>query len=554
MAIIGTGGNDAFSFNGVLQFINTTLINPYSSEEIYINEEKYANADTYDGLGGTDTLVMTNFGDYLTITDNTNMQVIYNVERFIAGDGGDVINLAHATITYGDVNITGGAGDDVLWGNIGNDRILGGAGNDIIDGGPGTDNLEGNTDNDRINGGDGHDRVNGGDGNDILFGGHAVAPIVHDKTFSDTIIFPHLMEGQNIATLVPPGTSALGYASGNMTVDFGAHATLTFREGFAGYNNTLGVYSIASDGTIQSGKFLWENTKTAGLNVAHTIELPVGETGGDFAFFIISDGDRVNHGYAGLNTEVEGNIHFIFDYGLGTERAAKVTDDATHVKLVYDDGITERVLNGYNYHTTERGGDTSINSDHQEHMVSGLVTVGQQDVLRIGFEDLYQQGDADYEDVYFDFNVTEEITPGDSEDGNDVLIGGAGNDTIYGQDGNDIIQMGNGQDDIYGGHGDDQYIYDIFDGLVDTIHDFDLGAGNDVLNITDILQGYDALSDAIADFVQVVSLNGDTHINVNADGDSGGAFVQMVVLSGVDTTLANMITNGNLVADQHVVV
>jgi Ca2+-binding RTX toxin-like protein len=551
--ITGTNGNNFMFFNGVVEAFNVTLTNPYSSEQIYFDEDKNVNSDSYDGLGGIDTLLMSSAGDVLNIVNNTNMQVLFNIERFVASDGGDVIALAHSTITYGDVNISGGAGDDVLWGNIGNDTISGASGNDIIDGGPGHDILDGGDDHDRINGGDGNDRVSGGNGNDILFGGHAVAPVTLDKSFHDNVTFPHLLEGVNIANLVPPGTNALGYADGNMTVDFPATATLTFREGFAGYNNTLGIYSIDANGQIGDVQILWANTKTAGLNVAHEIDLPVGENGGSFGFFVIANGYSANNNYAGLNIAGDNKVKFYYDYGLATQRLATVNDDGTHVKMVYQDGSINRVLNGYHYHTTERDGDTSINSDGQDHMVSGLVNIGQQDVLRIGFEDLPNLGDADYEDVFFDFNVNEVIIEGDSEDGNDVLIGGAGNDILYGQDGNDILIIGDGGDDAYGGRGSDQFVFDVFDNHVDTIHDFGLGAGNDVLNITDILEGYDALSDNLANFVQVLKLNGDTHININADG-VGTDYAQMVVLTGVETTLADLINNGNLVANQSVVV
>jgi len=174
--------------------------------------------------------------------------------------------------------------------------------------------------------------------------------------------------------------------------------------------------------------------------------------------------------------------------------------------------------------------------------------------LRIGFEDLPNLGDADYEDVFFDLNINEVVTEGDSEDGNDTLIGGAGDDTFYAQDGNDILVVGKGTDDIYGGRGSDQIIYDYLDSLVDTIHEFELGVGHDVLNITDILTGYDALTDVLADFVQVEALNGDTHILINADGDHGGAFTAIAVVAGVETTLADLINNANIVANQHVTV
>ncbi len=550
---MATNGDDLFFFDGVLGQLTMLLMNPYSGESIFIDEEKNINITSYDGLGGEDVLLMTNYGDALFIADSLNNQVVKDVEIFIAGDGGDVIHLAHDTHTLGNLTILGGAGDDILWANIGNDIVSGASGNDTIDGGPGHDQLFGEDDNDRVSGGAGNDRLEGGNGNDILYGGNFSAPIVTDKNFVDSVIFPHLMEGVNINNLVPPGTVALGLADGNMHFDTDATATLTFREGFAGYNNTLGIYRIAADGTMEMGTILWANTKTAGLNVAHTIELP-GTEGGDFGFFIIADGDRKNTGYTGLDITGEGNVRFVYDYGLMTERAATVNDDGNHVKMVYDDGAMEKVLKGYHYHTTERGGSTDINWDHQTHMVSGLVNIGQQDVLRVGFEDLPNLGDADYEDVFFDLNIDEVITEGDTEDGNDTLIGGAGNDTLYGHDGNDILVVGEGTDEIHGGRGNDIIVYDFMDALVDTIHGFETGIGHDVLNITDILQGYDALTDAIADFVQIVALNGDTHVRVNADGDAGGVFTAIAVISGVETTLADMINAGNLVANQHVVV
>lgn len=173
-------------------------------------------------------------------------------------------------------------------------------------------------------------------------------------------------------------------------------------------------------------------------------------------------------------------------------------------------------------------------------------------MLRIGFEDLPNLGDADYEDVFFDLNINEIITEGDSEDGADMLIGGGGNDTLYAQDGDDILVVGEGIDDIYGGRGSDQFVFDLLDNLVDTIHDFEIGAGKDVLNITDILTGYDPLTDVLADFVQIMALNGDTHVRINADGDHGGAFTAIAVMTGVETTLATLIANGNIVANHHV--
>ena len=239
---IGTDDTDSMLFQGQLAHLTATLINPYSGERIDIDDDYRVNSNVFDGRGGVDVLTFSDFGDALFILNAHHQQMVISIEIFDASDGGDVIVLADQNILYNDVTIFGGAGDDILWSNVGNDLIIGFSGNDIIDAGPGNDQILGEDDNDSLNGGDGNDYINGGAGNDILFGGHRVAPVVLDKNFSDTVVFPHLMSGVNIANLVPPGTNALGVVDGNLHVDFAAQATLTFREGFAGYNNSLGVY------------------------------------------------------------------------------------------------------------------------------------------------------------------------------------------------------------------------------------------------------------------------------------------------------------------------
>ena len=550
---MATSGTDFINFVGALQQVTLTLTNPYSSKSIDVDDEFRVNTSSYDGMGGIDFLIMTNDGDFLSVTDNIGIQVVQNIENFLAGDGGDVINLADSTIILGDVFITGGAGDDILWANAGNDTVSGAQGNDIIDGGPGNDTLNGNDDNDQIFGGASDDRLDGGNGDDILFGGTDLGLIDLDREFVDDITFPELIEGVDIQDLIPPGSPALGINSDNLSVEFGATATLTFREGFAGYNNTLGIYSIAADGTIQMASVLWANVKDAGINTEHSVDLPVGEDGGQFGFFIIANGDRVNDEYVGLDITGDGVISFVYDYGGANERAATVNDDGNLVSVVYDDGVTVQVLDGYHYHTTPRGDTPDINWDGDIHAVSGLLDPANQDVLRIGFEDLPNLGDADFEDVLFDLNI-DRVRVDASEVGADILIGGAGNDVLYGEAGDDILIVGDGFDQIYGGSGSDQIVFDVMDGLADQIFGFETGVGADVINITDILQGFDPLTDALSDFVQLVQNGSDTELQVDVDGSAGVASfaVLAVIDGGVSDTLADLITNGNLVADSSV--
>ncbi len=150
--------------------------------------------------------------------------------------------------------------------------------------------------------------------------------------------------------------------------------------------------------------------------------------------------------------------------------------------------------------------------------------------------------------------------------GNDVLTGGSGNDQLFGDAGDDRLVGGSGDDSLIGGDGIDIFALEAGDegsvGLaaVDTIADFTLGSGGDVLDLSDMLQGEDLASlDNYFNF-SFDSGTGDTTISIDVDG--GGTFEssQQIVLSGVDLTsggtlsdqqiLDNLLNNGNLVVDQ----
>lgn len=556
---------------------------------------------------------------------------------------------------------------------------------------------------DTLTGTNGNDEIFGMGGDDILYGDDGILTgSALDKVFADTIVMPNLKEGVNITNLRPKGDPALGINDGNLTVDHDAVATVTFRKGYAGYDNSFGVFGIAADGTIVNASLEWKNVKTAGLDVAHDIDLPVGADGGAFGFFIISNGNNANSGYGSLDVTGDGVLSFVYNYGQAGQRAAKVTDPGNKVSVVYNDGTTIKVLKGDVYVTTDRGDSTAINEDGKTHVVSGLmdtnnkyldikngdvsgkpvsitkndftitsstgylcnsstklginsssaggalvagnealiialahgadkITVSLSDItgggtgidfkiymdgsttpisyeyvtgavsggkldivlnaddfgagvitkievssvsnsahgtesfwldnlyaeipggtdtntLRIGFEDLYNTGDADYEDVLFDLDI-KPISIGDVQGGNDFLDGGAGNDVLYGEGGNDILVIGLGLDRAYGGEGADTFAITLIDSLIDRIEDFNAGQG-DSINITDVLDSYDPLTDDIANFVRLVQNGADTELQINADG-AGSDFVAAALIVGGTggADIAAMITAGSLVAD-----
>lgn len=129
--------------------------------------------------------------------------------------------------------------------------------------------------------------------------------------------------------------------------------------------------------------------------------------------------------------------------------------------------------------------------------------------------------------------------------GDDVLDGGVGNDVMFGQEGNDVLIGGLGDDIMFGGSGADTFKLNGAGEGVDTIMDFSAADG-DVLDISDILSGYDPLTDILSNYVNVIDTGSGTIVQVDATGM--GAFQTVAVLEGVHLDLDTLTNNGNLIA------
>lgn len=652
----------------------------------------YRNGSLEGSVLGNDTDVD---GDTLSVTPGS----------FATAMGGTVVLAADGSFTYTPaVNYYGeDSFDYVLLDGVGGTDL--GTVSFAVDPDPST-SVVGTDSADTLTGTDGADQIFGLGGDDVLYGDDGILTgATFDKQFADSIVMPNLKEGVNITNLRPKGDPALGINDGNLTVEHDAVATITFRKGYAGYDNSFGMFAIAADGTIVNASMEWKNVKTAGLNVGHDIDLPVGADGGAFGFFIVANGNNANGGYPGLDVTAEGVLSFVYNYGKADQRAATINDPGSKVSLVYSDGATVKVLKGDVYMTTDRGDSTAINDDGKTHVVSGLMdtnnkyldvktadlsgkvklatltkndftitastgtlvgnadrvgiksgtvgvdlvngnealeialahganklTVSLSDIagggtgidfkifvdgsatavtwqyvtgtvaggkldivlnaqdfggdvitkieisspgdslhkgetfwldnlyaeipggtdtnsLRIGFEDLFNTGDADYEDVLFDLDI-KPVQLGDTAGGNDFLDGGAGNDLLYGEGGNDILVVGLGLDRAHGGEGADIFAVTLIDALVDRIEDFNAGQG-DSINIADVLDSYDPLSDDIANFVRFVQNGVDTEMQINADGQGTDFIAAALIIGGNGgADAAAMLAAGSLVADQ----
>ena len=133
-------------------------------------------------------------------------------------------------------------------------------------------------------------------------------------------------------------------------------------------------------------------------------------------------------------------------------------------------------------------------------------------------------------------------------DGDDVIYGGADGDSLIGGIGDDILIGEGGTDYLTGGAGRDIFVRLTTSDGTDQIMDFTPGVGGDVLDISDVLVGFDA-GDNPADFVRLTNYGSLTGVGIDADGAVGGAsFSTAVYLMGVGTSdLNKLIADGNLV-------
>jgi Ca2+-binding RTX toxin-like protein len=145
--------------------------------------ERSSSLDTYAGGAGTDTLAGSAGSDAVLLTrlDSLGTPRITGVERFELGAGDDLLVLTGLFTTYGDVDASGGDGDDSLWTSSGADRLDGGAGADDLHGGAGQDTLFGAGGGDVLDGGLGADRLDGGTDDDMLQGGRGADAYVYRR-------------------------------------------------------------------------------------------------------------------------------------------------------------------------------------------------------------------------------------------------------------------------------------------------------------------------------------------------------------------------------------
>ncbi|NVO26920.1 calcium-binding protein [Donghicola sp. C2-DW-16] len=315
----------------------------------------------------------------------------------------------------GDDTLTGGAGADWLSGYTGDDALNGEGWRDVIDGGSGSDTLDGGNAEDLLYGGEGADTLLGGGQADTLFGGNG----------------DDMLDGQN-------GNDFLIDISGDNTLVGGTGGDVIISTGdfnrLGTYLDDLGTNTIFSE--LANGRTAALNNEAIAVALDHAdasgADLIEGGAGYDMIAF--GPGDTASGG--------EGSDYFavVQHQMLDGASPATITD--------YEARDTVE----YIYSATTGTPDLSIEeTDTGVNLYDG--------------ETLVMEINGDTEGFTLDNITLSSLDAVNTNDGDDDLTGGSGDDVMFLQDGDDrasgeagddILVGGDGKDTLSGGAGDDQ--------------------------------------------------------------------------------------------------
>jgi Ca2+-binding RTX toxin-like protein len=331
-----------------------------------------------------------------------------------------------------------------------NDEILAGEGpqDDIVDAFGGNDTINSGEGNDEVFAGSGDDTVDGGAGDDVIYG---------DSNYSGPGEGVSVRESLNWSEAATANGGTLDNSgffqdTGNVDVTFSV-----LNENNATTSSETDAQAVAGiDGggeVIDDNSSLYSLTSGSGSDATYQLE---------FSDAVENVSFRIN--------DVDGD-------GLAQVRAFDADGNEIEISLAGGGNVTLSDTGG-------AGGNDLIDSNggyapDDSGLYSALVTIAGP-VARITIEHS-QDGPAtsgiNITDVFFDAPVVD-----DGEDGDDLLFGGDGNDTIFGEGGDDVIYGGDDADMLFGGAGSDTFVGgtdgDVVDGGA-------AGVDFDVLDLTD---------------------------------------------------------------------
>jgi Ca2+-binding RTX toxin-like protein len=520
----------------------------------------YGNIENVIGGGANDFIYGNSLDNTLTGGDGTDYldgragnDTLYggNGTDILAGDAGDDFISGDAGNDY----LYGGDGNDYLFGEADNDQLYGAYGNDILFGGAGDDYLSGDAGNDYLYGSDGNDYLVDGAGNDSLYGGDNNDTYAFNAAFDTGVKVVDETYTNGIDTLDFSDTTIQA-----IKVNLASTTIQTIATGFqitikgdienatgGGGNDTLSGNSL--DNTLKGGNgndFLYGDTGNDTLDGGAGNDTLSGGYGNNT--FSGGAGNNYFYGWTGNDTyifnaaidlgadivdETYGGGIDTLDFSTTTTQAITVDLAGTTIQTVAPSlqitlqGSIENVIGGGGNDTIygtslnntlygNAGNDYFYGGGGNDTLIGGggndtytFFTTFNTGVSIIS--ELFSDGidtlnfSPNYQGITVDLSSTtiqtvaaslQIIISGDVENviggtGNDniygnsldnTLNGGAGKDFLSGLAGNDTLIGETGADTLYGGSGNDTYIVDRALGGGTFI--YDLSGTNDTLTLT----------------------------------------------------------------------
>ncbi len=468
--------------------------------------------------------------------------------------------------TTGDDILTGGVGDDYFNGQLGNDTIYGGIGDDIFYGGGGNDVFYGQLGNDTMWGQTGSDTYHytlGHGDDDIVEQGHDV----------DRIVFSNELTVDDILIYRTPGTSLYlqvdpNIGGGSITVGWGYLELLEFSDGTILDVRTMDLvtHGTSGDDTLYGTRFGQEGSGVDTIYGYDGNDTIYGRSPNQSEYnpnyMDGGNGDDKLYGAFGNDTYVmglgndqavengRGDDTFIYTGGL--DEVWEYTSVASQDTLILD---VDKTINDIEFSRSGNDALVVVDSGENEVLLHNVLYNWRYNIETVEFGDGFSTDLLSFESWQYgtdDFDTLNGTNLADTiigKMGNDLIYGLDGDDDIHGGGDNDILFGGNGYDKLWGGTGADTFVFEgdsAFDN-VDIVGDFNL-AEDDVLDLSDILSGYDPLSDAIIDFIEITDNGTDSILSVDADG-GGDNFVQVATLLNVTGLTDEQVleASGNLV-------
>lgn len=421
--------------------------------------------------------------------------------------GNDTISLSEVNGALPKANLFGGSGNDVLTGGSGNDQLFGESGNDTLLGKGGADFLFGGNDNDTLTGGDADDQVFGQSGNDRMIWNPGDDTDLNEGGADSDTVEVNGGNGTEQFTATANGTRVRfdRINPAPFSIDIGTSEALVLNanggdDSFSATGNLAALIKLTVDGGTGNDSLLGSNG----------IDLILGGDGNDFVDgqqgndtalmgagddtfqWDPGDGSNVVEGQDGADKLLfnGANITERFDVSANGGRV-RFTRDIANIVMDLDDieRIDLKALGGADTVTVNDLSGTDVTTvapdlggnDNAADNVITNATAGDDVAVVAGSGasasvlGLAARTDISNSVAGVDRLTVNALAGDDVVDasglaasalllsvnggaGDDVIIGGAGNDTLNGNDGDDVVLGGPGQDVIDGGLGDNVVI------------------------------------------------------------------------------------------------